>query len=294
MSTEQTRSRRQLLAGAGAGLAAAAAAALTHPARALADDGDAVLVGGTHTGNTRTRIENTTDASNAAAIIGVSAAGVGVIGGSTSGQGVIGSSESSAGVQGHSNTDAGVSGFGVMGVWATGERYGVQGGSENAGIFGHGHGDPSGTGVLGYSSPDPDPSHHPNPKSKTGVYGHAILDAASRGVWGRSNAGRGVYGEARGGVGVYGSASTGYAFRGSGRLRFDKVTGVATIAAGSKTVTVTPGVEVTGSSFVLLTPKANIGSRALWFTTDDANNRFTIRMSAARTSATAIAWLLLG
>ena len=74
----------------------------------------------------------------------------------------------------------------MLGVWATGERYGVQGGSDNAGIFGHGHGDPSGTGVLGYSSPDLDPGQHPVPKPKTGVFGYSAQDAGSTGVLGKS------------------------------------------------------------------------------------------------------------
>jgi hypothetical protein len=69
---------------------------------------------------------------------------------------------------------------------------------------------------------------------------------------------------------------------------------VATLTAGSTSKTITPGVDITSSSFVLLTPKVNIGSRALWFTTDATNNRFTIHMSSSRPSGTAVAWLLLG
>jgi hypothetical protein len=69
---------------------------------------------------------------------------------------------------------------------------------------------------------------------------------------------------------------------------------VATITAGRTTKLVTPGVDVTAESFVLLTPKANIGSRALWFTIDATNNQFTIRMRSARSSGTKVAWLLLG
>jgi hypothetical protein len=53
-------------------------------------------------------------------------------------------------------------------------------------------------------------------------------------------------------------------------------------------------INVTSSSFVLLTPKTNIGSRALWFTTDPAGNKFTIHMSSSRSSGTRVAWLLLG
>ena len=52
-------------------------------------------------------------------------------------------------------------------------------------------------------------------------------------------------------------------------------------------------VDVTPDSFVLLTAKANIGSRSLYFSTDSTNNLITIRMSSSRTSSTSIAWLLL-
>ena len=119
-------------------------------------------------------------------------------------------------------------------------------------------------------------------------------DSSSRGVIGQTLAGQGVRGQATSGSGVFGTASSGYALRGDGRLRFDKVSGVATITAGSTSKVVSPGVNVTNASFVLLTPKANLGGRALWFTTNPTTNRFTIRMSSARGSATKIAWLLLG
>jgi hypothetical protein len=93
---------------------------------------------------------------------------------------------------------------------------------------------------------------------------------------------------------VFASSSTGYALRTTGRLKADKVSGVATIVAGSTSKTITPGVNVTSGSFVLLTPKVNLGGRDLWFTTDAANNKFTIRISSKRSSGTKVAWLLLG
>jgi hypothetical protein len=69
---------------------------------------------------------------------------------------------------------------------------------------------------------------------------------------------------------------------------------VATINAGSTSKTITPGVDINTGSFVLLTPKANLGGRALWFTTDGPNERFTIHISSPRGSSTKIAWLLCG
>ncbi len=69
---------------------------------------------------------------------------------------------------------------------------------------------------------------------------------------------------------------------------------MATIPAGSTGKTVNPGVNVTNGSFVLLTPKVDVGSRALWFTTNPSGDTFRIRMSSARSSGTKVAWLLLG
>lgn len=147
----------------------------------------------------------------------------------------------------------------------------------------------------------------------TAIHGHAT--STSPGAWGimgqtQSTAGTavlgfasnnvgtswGVYGESSspGGVGVVAENDTGgLAFRSVGRAKFS-TSGVATIAAGSTSTTINPGVNVTSNSFVLLTPKTNIGTRALWFTTNTSNDRFTIHLSSARSSRTRVAWLLLG
>jgi hypothetical protein len=148
----------------------------------------------------------------------------------------------------------------------------------------------TGRGVWGTST-----SHRGvqgNSDSSFGVYGRS---ESSHGVHGSapSASGTGVYGESSAGVGVFGISSTGYAIKSSGRVRFDKISGVASIPAGATSVTITPGVDVTADSFALLTAKSNIGSRSLYFSTDATNNRITIRISSSRTSATSIAWLLL-
>jgi hypothetical protein len=104
----------------------------------------------------------------------------------------------------------------------------------------------------------------------------------------------GLEGFSKTGTGVYGHAdSTGYAFKGSGRLLFDKVSGVATIAAGATSIVITPGVNVTSSSFVLLTPMSNIGARSVYATVDATNDRITVHLSSSRTSSTRVGWLLL-
>jgi hypothetical protein len=105
----------------------------------------------------------------------------------------------------------------------------------------------------------------------------------------------GVYGNATSpaGAGVLAVNTGGVALKTVGRTNFS-TSGVASITAGSTSKTITPGVNVTSSSFVLLTPKVKLGGRDLWFTTNATGNRFTIHISSSRSSATKVAWLLLG
>ena len=167
------------------------------------------------------------------------------------------------------------SGLGLAGL--SSNNYGVYGASTtSAGVYGDSS---NSTGLLGSSGTTA------AAKPKTGVYGYANQDGGSRGVWGFSGRGVGVYGQAN---------RAGFALRTNGRIKADKVSGVATIAAGNASVTVSPGVNVRSSSFVLLTPKANIGSRGLWFTTNTSADTVTIHLSSSRSSATKIAWLLMG
>jgi hypothetical protein len=125
--------------------------------------------------------------------------------------------------------------------------------------------------------------------ASTGGIGVIGLDDAT------SGATYGVYGAVASpaGVGVYANNGAGVALKADGRTKLS-TSGVASISAGSTSKTITPNVNVTSSSFVLLTPKAKLGGRDLWFTTDAANNRFTIHMSSSRSSGTKVAWLLLG
>ncbi len=232
-------------------------------------------------------------------VVGTSTSGRGVHGESTSGWGVYGRSDEAhgmhgvgaVGVYGESSSAFGTAGRGVYGIATSGVGIGgVSRGAGGAGAYGHSQAD--GTGMIGYSGPAG--SNLPAPRAKTGVYAVATQDADSRGVVGQTTAGQGIRGEASSGVGLYGTASSGYALRTSGRVRVDKVSGVATIAAGRTSVTVSPGVDVTSSAFVLLTPRTNIAGRALWFSTSATANTITIRMSTKRSSSTSVAWLLLG
>jgi hypothetical protein len=268
----KTPSRRALLAGALGGLGALAASAIGRASPVRAAPGDPVLVDGTHSGTGTTQITSTGSpafgatslTAGADAILGsanaVTGGGIGVTGetSSVAGTGVYGLaaavSGTTYGVVGQNNSS---SGLGVAGSAnaVSGANVGVQGRSLST----------SGTGVLGNAQ---------------------AVSGTTYGVQGRS--------ASAAGVGLYGTNSAGgLALRAAGRAKFN-TSGVATISAGSTSKTITPGVNVTTSSFVLLTPKTNIGSRALWFTTDASGNKFTIHMSSSRSSGTKVAWLLLG
>ena len=71
--------------------------------------------------------------------------------------------------------------------------------------------------------------------------------------------------------------------------------GIASIPAGQKTWTSVPDnkTSITAASFVLLTPNSDIGTRRLWFTKNLVANTFTIHVSASRTKAIKVAWVLL-
>ena len=259
-------------------------------------------------------------------VAGESQTGAGVRGQSASGTGVDGRTASS------SAADPGVYGEGVAGygVWATSASnngvYGHTNGAngEVAGLYGSatsGAGptkgvlgvinSPDGIGVEGYANIASGPAAgvYGLAKSPTGVgtVGHNLAatgesigvrgstsSPTGQGVVGLTTGGQGVRGQATNGAALYGTATTGYALRTSGRLRAEKVSGLATIGAGKTSATVTPGVDVTTTSLVLLTARTNIGTRALWVTTDATANRFTIRLSSSRTSSTQVGWLLLG
>jgi hypothetical protein len=276
-------SRRALIAGALGGVAAWAAGAVSRVTPTRAADGDAVLVGAARTGAGITSISNTAN-NNTVFMATSQAAGTALWGESGSGEGVHGESSTGNAVaanagQGravHANTN------GAAAVWGQtdGDFEAAVVGWSNAGAM---------TGVMGWTGNTNPPSPHAN----TGVFGGGTSSNV-RGVHGFSSTGQGIRGETEGGAALFGLAEGGYAVRGSGRVRFDRVSGVASITAGSTSKVVNPGVNVTAASFMLLTPKANLGGRDIWFTTNATTNKFTIRMSSARGSATKIAWLLVG
>ena len=229
-------------------------------------------------------------------VYGTSSTGIGVRGGSTSGIGVHGTSKSKAGVDGFSESATGVHGTSNQGSGVHGHGvagHGVLGTSQaaaSAGTVGHSRADSC--GVVGFSSGAA--VALPGAPPRTGVFGYANQDAGARGVCGQSGMGLGVCGISTNGIGVYAAASFGFALYSSGRVRFDTVSGVATIAAGKTSVVVAPAVDISATSFVLLTPRGDIGARRAWYTANATANAITIRVSSASTSAIRIGWLLLG
>jgi hypothetical protein len=312
---------------------AAVAIGRTTPARAL-DPNDVVLGQvNTASATTTIRNPNTTDVAltgagaTAGGVSGTSIESYGVAGRSKEGYGVTGFSESRAGVFGEGDATPGVrgtsdSGFGVdafslkgtavhahtphgkAAVWAeidnrSGSYPAVLGASSS-----------SGPGVAGAWSNDVEPARPGLPVPKeTGVYGVASgLEGSplpggtgvhgfapeGRGVFGRSTTGQGVRGASVSGTAGAFESTAGYALSTAGRVRFTKVSGVAALAAGTSSKTVTPGVDLTTASFVLLTPRGNLGGRGLWYTVDHSANRFTIRVSSPVTTSVGIGWLVLG
>ena len=283
------RTRRAVLGAAVGGAAAMAAVALGRPSPALAADGDPVLLGESNTAEHGTVITRQPGLDDTVAIVGVNAAGVGVLGESVTGEGLIGRSESGAGVQGYSDTDAGVNGFGVYGVWASGQAQGIHG--EGPGVGTLGYSIDHSTGVIGASG---DGSGMPGGRPKVGVLGHAAQDAGARGVLGVTTVGQGVRGEATSGTGGAFRSATGYALSTSGRVRFARVSGIATIVAGTAGKTVSPGVNLVAATFVLLTPRGNLRGRDLWYTVDTVTNQFRIRVSSPVGANVSIGWLVVG
>src|SRR5437667_2728668 len=155
-SRGRARSRRALLAGALGGVGAWAAAALGRASAVRAANGDPVLVGGTYTATSVTKISTTAtndaafwgEGDNGVGLHGSSYAGTAILGSSTLGPGVTGTTSSGIAVDGNADT-----GYGVIGGSGTG--VGVQGSSlgSRPAILGWSQG--NSTAVQGFSGSRP-------------------------------------------------------------------------------------------------------------------------------------------
>ncbi len=267
LATAPTRSRRELLAGAAGGVLGLVAGAIGRPLPAQAADGEAVLVGGEYTSTSVTKFTNGTTRNTArqtdssTAIRGDSTFGIAVHGVSGSYASVWGESTSIAGVRGVSILGEGVSGSSTSGVGVSGVSL------STVGVGGQG---PT-VGVLGNS-------------------------AAGVAVRGESDSGFGFYGRVMSGTGVYASSSSGYALRTSGRLRFEKATGFATVTAGTKSIVVTPGFDLARSAKVLVTLQGNAGGLTTIHRVaiNATAGTFTVYLTANARRAVNVAYLVLG
>jgi hypothetical protein len=233
---------------------------------------------------------------NGFGVWGHSASGIGVRGEATDDDGVQGLSSTATGVSGISTSGRGIAGFsssnsGVYGTSSTGRAIeGVSDATSQPAIRGISR-NGNRTGVLGYSGPDAD---LPAAVAQVGVYGHAQQSASARGVLGRSASGQGVRGEATNGTGGYFTATDGTALHAVGPVRFSSA-GLATIAAGTKSVVVTPGLDVTTSSKVLALPQTNPGGTTTVqrIARNATANTFTIYLTANATANTTVAWFVI-
>ena len=153
-------------------------------------------------------------------------------------------------------------------------------------------------------SSGPSNSGTPTAPGKTGVFGIATQDFAARGVHGKTTVGQGVRGEATTGFGVRGVTTggtalsghdlTGYALRTDGRIKFDKSAGSATVAAGSNSVLVTPGIVLTTSSTVLATLQGSAGGTTTVHRVaiNTTTNQFRIYLTANANTSVKVGWLV--
>jgi hypothetical protein len=214
-------------------------------------------------------------------------------------RGVLGRSTAGVGVQGEAVEDfnhPGIWGAGVIGL--SGPGTGVV--PAKTGVYGYAAQDASARGVTGQTTAGRGVNGIAT--SGSGVHGHTDsgygvegIAASGYGVSGISASNFGVFGHSDSSVAVYAEAPAGIALQTVGRIKL-ATSGIAIIPAGLSSVTVSPpfGVDVSIDSFVLLTPMANIGTRALWFTKNISLDTITIHLSSSRTSATKVSWLLLG
>jgi hypothetical protein len=296
LDTASYRSRRAILAASLGGLAAVAANAIGRPAPVSANDPNDVVLGQPNTATMTTEITNP-DGNEDVFHASSGGSGIAVAGFSTSGLAIQGVSGSNTGVTGSSETLIGVHGYTLATTYPA--------------VIGRSLA--NGPGVYGYSGGD---ELAPTAPVKTGVYGRATQDAGSIGVAGQSTAGRGVQGmseSGRGvsglatsglgvrgfattGIGLSGEASTGYALRTSGRVRLDKSAGIATVASGTATKVVTPGIDLTSTSAVIATLNGDAGGTTTVerVTIDVTANTFTIVLTGNATASVKVAWLVLG
>jgi hypothetical protein len=239
--------------------------------------------------------------------------GTGVFGRTYAGEAISGRADSGDGVHGTSDTGTGVRGFcgGGVGV-AAGSEFGtaltaetLEGSAIDAssGAFSlptiAARHFADGCAIYGYTG-----GAAPVPPANTGLYGRA--DNGGYGVVGETTNGQGVRAlattghalraHATSGTGLFADSNSGIALRTKGRLSFEQSSGLATVASGTSSVTVTPGTDLSASSFGLATLNGSAGgaTAVLRVAVDSAANTLTIHLTANTATDVKVAWLVLG
>jgi hypothetical protein len=320
IDTTTPRSRRALLAGMLGGIAASVAGGLGRAQPVTAHDPDDVRLGADNSTTSATRISN--GAANGTAFAGhANGTGWGVSGDSPLGIGVFASSDSGYGVY---SLNASVTMPAIVG-WSASDNTGLLGysgqnspppGPVKTGVFGSAdqdsasrgvHGEtPTGTGVHGHSDTHAGvygSSGSGAPSSiglKVGVYGWGPVTtglAPSYGVIGKSASalGTGVLGSCDAGVGVSAASKTGFALYAGGRVQF-KTSGLGSIAAGTASAVVTPGVLIGDKTRVLVTLHADPGADTVlkYVSKDTSLGTFNVILTASSAVDCAFSWFLIG
>jgi hypothetical protein len=258
-----TLSRRMMLgASVGASLAAVGQA-LGRPAPALANNGDAVLLGGSNFETARTAIyQQDTNSSDQALLAYTFGAGPALASTSVGGHGAI--------------------------LFA--------GGSASAGAYGQANADS--TGVMGLSMGGP--GTPPDPESATGVFGVASQETSSKGVYGLSVPGIGVKGETKSTTGVGGLFAAppgGRALAVFGRAFFNQ-SGVAHVPAGRSYVDISVSEGLVPSSAIIATiqgqrPGVAVSSVRPRYPSPGKARIYLTKVASSR-SRTAVAWFVFG
>ncbi|MFV2064344.1 MAG: hypothetical protein ACC726_12650 [Chloroflexota bacterium] len=118
--------------------------------------------------------------------------------------------------------------------------------------------------------------------------------AAVLGIATGSESGVGLVGFSGSGTGVNAASRSGYGLRvANGRIKVDKVSGIATVPAGKRGIVVEPGVDINEDTIILLTPNVDLGKRSFWVRKDDDADTFTVRISSKRGSDADFGWLMI-
>ena len=320
LDTAVPRSRRALLGAALGAAVASVASALGRPDPVRANDPNDVVLGAANMTSSTTMVYNTSSPPDLSAVglWGQASAGVGVRGvcdGAAAGvAGVFGSSKTGVGVRGTTEVAnlSGVEGRGPIGVAGWGgvnptslhdtTGTGVYGSGTATGVHGYAAQDAAAMGVLGKTI------------DGSGVKGWATgagigvngYSASGTSVLGSSNQGTAVHGDSGSGTGVRGTSTSGTGVRAEnytggtaldvvGRAKFSR-SGKIKIATGRYYGDVTPAGGLGGTPLIFATLQYYrsgtyvIGVRANWPST----GRFRIYLNKPLTSATYVAWVVIG